>query len=51
MRLFRTCPFLRWLRDPVSSVRFQERAFVLFRREGDNEVPSSLRCTCALATT
>ena len=25
------------LRDPVSSVRLQERAFGMFRREGDNE--------------
>jgi DNA-binding CsgD family transcriptional regulator len=35
--LFGLALALWWLRDPVSSVRLQERAFGLFRREGDNE--------------
>ena len=35
--LFGLALALWWLRDPVSSVRLQERAFGMFRREGDNE--------------
>jgi DNA-binding CsgD family transcriptional regulator len=35
--LFGLALALWWLRDPVSSVRFQERAFGLFRRAGNNE--------------
>jgi DNA-binding CsgD family transcriptional regulator/tetratricopeptide (TPR) repeat protein len=35
--LFGLALALWWLRDPVSSVRLQERAFGMFRREGDDE--------------
>ncbi|HEX5940581.1 MAG TPA: helix-turn-helix transcriptional regulator, partial [Dehalococcoidia bacterium] len=35
--LFGLALALWWLRDPVTSVRLQERAFAMFRREGDNE--------------
>ena len=35
--LFGLALALWWLRDPVSSIRLQERAFGMFRREGDNE--------------
>jgi hypothetical protein len=35
--LFGLALALWWLRDPVSSVSLQERAFGMFRREGDNE--------------
>jgi tetratricopeptide (TPR) repeat protein len=35
--LFGLALALWWLRDPVSSVRLQERAFGMFRREGDNQ--------------
>ena len=35
--LFGLALALWWLRDPVSSVHLQERAFGMFRREGDDE--------------
>ena len=35
--LFGLALALWWLRDPVSSVRLQERAFGMFRQAGDNE--------------
>jgi DNA-binding CsgD family transcriptional regulator/tetratricopeptide (TPR) repeat protein len=35
--LFGLALALWWMRDPVSSVSLQERAFGMFRREGDNE--------------
>ena len=35
--LFGLALALWWLRDSVSSVRLQERAFGMFRRDGDNE--------------
>lgn len=35
--LFGLALTLWWLRDPVRSVRLQERAFGMFRREGDHE--------------
>jgi DNA-binding CsgD family transcriptional regulator/tetratricopeptide (TPR) repeat protein len=35
--LFGLALALWWLRDPVSSVRLQERAFGMFRRAGNNE--------------
>ena len=37
MRLFRTCLALWWLGDPVTSISLQERAFGMFRRDGDYE--------------
>jgi hypothetical protein len=42
---------LWWLRDPVSSIRLQERAFGMLRREGATRMPSLLRCISALAMT
>jgi DNA-binding CsgD family transcriptional regulator len=35
--LFGLALALWWLRDPVKSIRLQERAFAMFRRDGDHE--------------
>ena len=49
--LFGLALALWWLRDPVNSVRFQERAFGRSGGRETTRTPSSLRCTCASATT
>jgi hypothetical protein len=37
--LFGLALALWWLRDPVSSIQLQERAFGMFRREGTTRTP------------